>query len=95
MKLELLSTVIVLLLPYYGLSQTVVTTVPDTTDGDAYLSAVEGEANVTIECNVTVGGGPLNTRWFIRRESVDTIVTEITYSTNGIPLHLMVWLRIL
>ena len=84
MKLQLLSTVIVLLLPYYGLAQVVVTTVPDTTDGDAYLSAVEGEANVTIECNVTFNGSPFNTRWFIRRESVDTMLNEILFP-GGIP----------
>ena len=84
MKLQLLSAVTVLLLPFYGLTQTVVTTVPDTTDGDAYLSAVEGEANFTIECNVTFNGTPLGTRWFIRRESVDTEVEEIL-SSGGIP----------
>ena len=32
------------------LCQIVITTVPDTSNGDAYVAAVLGEANVTLEC---------------------------------------------
>ena len=38
------------------LCQTVITTVPDTSNGDAYVAAVLGEANVTLECVLFVNG---------------------------------------
>ena len=66
------------------LCQTVVTTVPDTSNGDAYVAAVLGEANVTLECVLLINGLQFNTRWFIQRQSLDSGVVEILH-TNGVP----------
>ena len=66
------------------LCQTVVTTVPDTSNGDAYVAAVLGEANVTLECVLLFNGLQFNTRWFIQRQSLDSVVVEILH-TNGVP----------
>ena len=66
------------------LCQTVVTTVPDTSNGDAYVAAVLGEANVTLECTLFVGGTQFGTSWFIQRQSLDSGVVQILH-TNGVP----------
>ena len=66
------------------LCQNVVTTVPDTSNGDAYVAAVLGEANVTMECTLFVGGDQFNTQWFIQRHSLDNEVVQIL-RTNGVP----------
>ena len=52
------------------LCQTVITTVPDTSNGDAYVAAVLGEANVTLECVLFVGGVQFGTSWFIQSRTV-------------------------
>ena len=66
------------------LCQTVVTTVPDTSNGDAYVAAVLGEANVTLECVIFVDGTQFNTNWFIQRQSLDNDVVAIVH-INGVP----------
>ena len=66
------------------LCQTVITTVPDTSNGDAYIAAVLGEANVTLECVLFVNEIQIGTRWFIQRQSLDSGVVEIVH-TNGVP----------
>ena len=66
------------------LCQTVITTVPDTSNGDAYVAAVLGEANVTLECVLLINGLHFNTRWFIQRQSLDSGVVEILH-INGVP----------
>ena len=66
------------------LCQTVVTTVPDTSNGDAYVAAVLGEANVTLECVIFFGGTQFTTSWFIQRQSLDSVVDDIVH-TNGVP----------
>ena len=63
---------------------TVITTVPDTSNGDAYIAAVLGEANVTLECVLLFNGDQFNTRWFIQRQSLDSVVEEILHN-NGVP----------
>ena len=47
------------------LCQTVITTVPDTSNGDAYVAAVLGEANVTLECILLFNGNPFIPNWYI------------------------------
>ena len=66
------------------LCQTVITTVPDTSNGDAYVAAVLGEANVTLECVLFVNGNQVNTNWFIQRQSIDSGVVQILH-INGVP----------
>ena len=66
------------------LCQTVVTTVPDTSNGDAYVAAVLGEANVTLECVLFVGGTQITSQWFIQRQSLDSVVVDILHN-NGVP----------
>ena len=66
------------------LCQTVITTVPDTSNGDAYVAGVLGEANVTLECITEVNGGQITTSWFIQRQSLDSGVVRILH-TNGVP----------
>ena len=66
------------------LCQIVITTVPDTSNGDAYVAAVLGEANVTLECVIFVNGGQINTQWFIQRQSIDSGVVQILHN-NGVP----------
>ena len=66
------------------LCQTIITTVPDTSNGDAYVAAVLGEANVTLECVLLINGLHFNTRWFIQRQSLDSGVVEILH-VDGVP----------
>ena len=66
------------------LCQTVITTIPDTSNGDAYVAAVLGEANVTLKCVLFVNEIQIGTRWFIQRQSLDSGVVEIVH-TNGVP----------
>ena len=66
------------------LCQTVITTVPDTSNGDAYVAAVLGEANVTLECVLFVNGGQFETLWFIQRQSLDSGVVQILH-VDGVP----------
>ena len=73
-----------LLLPSCILCQTVITTVPDTSNGDAYIVATLGEANVTIECVLLFNDAQFTTRWFIQRQGVDSGVEEILH-VDGVP----------
>ena len=66
------------------LCQTVITTVPDTSNGDAYVAAVLGEANVTMECLAFFDGTQFNTNWYIQRQSIDSVVEGIAHN-NGVP----------
>ena len=66
------------------LCQTVITTVPDTSNGDAYVAAVLGEANVTIKCLAFFNGTQFSTNWYIQRQSLDSAVEDIAH-TNGVP----------
>ena len=68
------------------LCQTVVTTVPDTSNGDAYVAAVLGEANVTLECIAFFDGMQFTPSWFIQRESIDSGVVTIDVQNNGVPI---------
>ena len=67
------------------LCQTVVTTVPDTSNEDAYVAAVLGEGNVTLECVLFVNGNPFIPNWYIQRQSIDSGVVQITHN-NGVPI---------
>ena len=66
------------------LCQIVITTVPDTSNGDAYVAAVLGEANVTLECVVFFSGNQFTTSWSIQRQSIDSGVEDIVHN-NGVP----------
>ncbi len=66
------------------LCQTVITTIPDTSNGDAYVAAVLGEANVTLECVLVVNTNQINTQWFIQRQSLDSGVVQILHG-DGVP----------
>ena len=84
MSAIIVRVVSVFLLPCV-LCQTVVTTVPDTSNGDAYVAAVLGEANVTLECVLFVNGNPFIPNWYIQRQSIDNVVVQITHN-NGVPI---------
>ena len=66
------------------LCQIVITTVPDTSNGDAYVAAVLGEANVTLECTLFVNGDQFGTGWFIQRQSIESEVVLIVHG-DGVP----------
>ena len=66
------------------LCQIVITTVPDTSNGDAYVAAVLGEANVTLECVLLFNGNPFIPNWYIQRQSIDNDVVAIVHN-NGVP----------
>ena len=63
-----------------------ISTVPDTTDGPAYIAASDGEVNVTILC--TVFSSPtqqLQTPWFLQREQTDSSLRQVFFFSNGVP----------
>ena len=57
---------------------------PDTSNGDAYVAAVRGEANVTLECVAFFDDTQFTTSWYIQRQSLDSEVQQIQL-TDGVP----------
>ena len=72
--------------PNLLLAQIDIVTNPETDDGViTYVTFVEGEINATVECTVINNGvTQVVTGWFIQRDSVESMITPISFS-NGMP----------
>ena len=63
-----------------------ISTVPDTTDGPAYIAASDGEVNVTIMCTVFIGPTQqVQTPWFLQREQTDSSLRQVFFLSSGVP----------
>ena len=62
-----------------------ISTIPDTDDSDAYLTSEEGDINVTVVCIVFSSQNQVITPWRIRRQSKDSMIMSLFFSSNGQP----------
>ena len=63
-----------------------VSTIPDTSNGDAFITADEGAINVTVVCTMFNSGlNQIVTLWRIQREGEDQALRDIGFSDGGVP----------
>ena len=68
----------------YASSETIITTIPDTENGYAYVFD-KGDLNITVYCEVIVHNILRATSWYLQRQSDEDPPMLVFFDPNGIP----------